>query len=355
LSDARDSRVGTPSFTIVLETANLADGDFEQLDACLASLAAQELPPRAAERVLLIDAGDVPTAHLERARTRYPWLDLIRVPTGTAYYDQKMHGASLAETDVIVFCDSDCVYERSWLGSLLAPFARDDVDVVTGATTTPVRGPYGLAMALVYLFPPWPPAGALVPTDRYVANNVAFRRPLLARHPIPRHLPIYRGNCALHSGLLGREGVVVWRQPDARCLHSGPAGMAAFANRFLMRGYDFWVTRGLTREPGGGLGRPRQHSQQSQQSLLRRSGNELARLGRRVPAVFSGRPARVLLLPAALPIASAALLLSAVGFGLGAVAPGLLSSRVPRAPVPGDTSGTAAELGGVERRPGARA
>ncbi len=49
-----------PSFSIILETENLANADLEGLSKSLASLIDQDLSPTCANDVLMIDSGDVP-------------------------------------------------------------------------------------------------------------------------------------------------------------------------------------------------------------------------------------------------------------------------------------------------------
>ena len=85
----------------------------------------------------------------------------------------KARGAALAEAEVVVLCDSDCRYERTWLRHLLTPFAeRPELQVVAGETTMAAKGPYGLAMALTHVFPRYSGETALQPALFYFANNV---------------------------------------------------------------------------------------------------------------------------------------------------------------------------------------
>ncbi|MDM7326482.1 MAG: hypothetical protein P3X23_005110 [Thermosynechococcus sp. Uc] len=49
-----------PTFSIILETENLANADIAGLHRALQSLASQDLPPTAANEVLVLETGDAP-------------------------------------------------------------------------------------------------------------------------------------------------------------------------------------------------------------------------------------------------------------------------------------------------------
>jgi len=228
-----------PSFSIVLETENLAT-DLVDMSRYLDSLARQDLSATLAEEVLLIESGDIPPDVLEQLNVDYPWVSIHQVAPDTGYYEAKMEGARLATGEVVVFCDSDCKYEPGWLRSLLLPFCRGhDVDIVAGETSMTVTGPYSLAMLLTRSFPPFSHRTEPFETNGYAANNVAFRRNTLTRCPIRGELPIYRGNCTVHAAELRRMGHKIWKQPQARTIHpSPPKGLLGFFWRWLLSGHD---------------------------------------------------------------------------------------------------------------------
>jgi len=61
-----------PSFSLVLETENLANADLDGLAQSLASLAEQDVPLTAANEVFMIDSGNTPTQLLTQLCDRYP-------------------------------------------------------------------------------------------------------------------------------------------------------------------------------------------------------------------------------------------------------------------------------------------
>lgn len=235
------------SFSLVLETENLANADLDGLSQSLASLAQQELPLTAANEVLIVDSGNTPSQLLAQLCDRYPWLTVHQAPSTTGYYKAKMLGAAQATGQVVVYGDSDCTYESGWLRSLLMPFTPDnDIQVVAGETTTRGVGVYGTAMALTYIFPQYSGEQALAPTAQYFLNNVAFRREFLLQQPIPVVLPLYRGNCVIHAHALKRHGSTIWRQPLARATHAPPSNLSHFFWRFLLIGHDYYWQQRLS-------------------------------------------------------------------------------------------------------------
>jgi glycosyltransferase involved in cell wall biosynthesis len=237
------------SFSIILETENLANADLEGLSRSLASLLNQDMPPSYANEVWLIDSGDAPTNLLEQLCDRYPWIKVHPVPLATDYYKAKMLGAQLATGEIIVYCDCDCIYEPNWLSTILTTFTQDNgIQIVAGETTTRGVGPYGTAMALTYIFPQYSEARELTATSQYFLNNVAFRRQFLLENPIPSDLPLYRGNCAVHAHRLTQKGHIIWRQPKARATHAPPHGLSHFFWRFLLIGHDYYWQRRLLAE-----------------------------------------------------------------------------------------------------------
>ncbi|MDY7013106.1 MAG: glycosyltransferase, partial [Cyanobacteriota bacterium] len=210
-----------PSFSIVLETENLVNADLAGLSKSLASLASQDISPALANEVWLIESGDTPLELLNRLCQEYPWIKVYQAPLDTGYYKAKMLGAECSTGEIVVYFDSDCIYEPHWLRSLLLPFSqRSDIQAVAGETMTRGIGIYGTAMAIAYIFPPFSGQTALSQTDQYFLNNVAFRRDFLLEHPIPVDLTLYRGNCAIHARNLLESGCAIWKQPRARATHA---------------------------------------------------------------------------------------------------------------------------------------
>jgi glycosyltransferase involved in cell wall biosynthesis len=309
--------VPLPKFSIILETENLESADRAGLLAALASMLSQDLSPLTAEEVILIDSGDVPEALQRLIAEEFPWIKVHPAPATIGYYGAKMLGATLATGDVIVYCDSDCLYEPHWLRTLLQTFVgRPEVAIVAGETTTDGCGPYGTAMAITYIFPQYSGETAIVPTRQYYLNNVAFRRSVLLESPMPTDLPLYRGNCVIHGRGLVDRGHTIWRQPQARALHAPPNGLRHFVWRFLLIGHDYYWQAQL-RSDGSGLG-----ASSGSAGVVLADGQALAKTGNlmifrsRLRQMLNRDPRHLRFLPLALPVVLVSAGLIAIGYWL---------------------------------------
>lgn len=227
-----------PSFSIILETENLAINDPEKLINCIQTLESQSLSPTFANEVLVVQSGDIPPSVLTTLKQQFPWVKVINVDEAAGYYEAKMELVSTVTGDIIVFCDSDCAYVSDWLESMLMPFRQDDkANVVTGETSIVAGGPYTFAMSLSWLFPPYSNKKMIYETSGYAANNVAFRRQFLLKHPIPCDLDIIRGNCTIHAQQIRNLGQIIWKQPKARASHPYPK-VSQFFLRFFVIGHN---------------------------------------------------------------------------------------------------------------------
>lgn len=322
-----------PSFSIIIETENLSSAELTGLCRSLDSLAAQDLPPSCAQEVLILESGDVPKNLLEKLSSDYPWLMVKTITAEVDYYAAKMQGVALTTGEIVVFADSDCIYESNWLRSLLTPFAQDpDIQAIAGETRTSASGPYGLAISLTYIFPPFSRKRNLHPTRFYFFNNVAFRRSLLQAHPIPTHLPIYRGNCVIHARTLAQQGIQIWRQPIARAVHAAPNGLSHFFWRFILLGYDALLIYRLRRAKA--------QPSQVTTHLLEDCLIGFALVGMRVKEaivrlfkLIQEQPSHLLNLPIALVIAVVSLLLFLLGVAIAYVRPNYFLSETGRVDV----------------------
>lgn len=315
-----------PSFSIILETENLAQADLRGLLRSLACLDAQTPSPSSANDVLLIDSGDTPKGLLQQLCQHYPWLQVYQAPDGTGYYDAKMLGARRATGEVVVFYDSDCIYDANWLYQILSGFQRPGVQVVAGETRTRGMGPYGTAMAISYIFPQYSGETELRPASQYFLNNVAFRRDLLMSYPIPRDLPLYRGNCVIHARQLLEAGQMIWRQPLARAIHAPPNGPKHFFWRFLLIGHDYYWQQQLLQ------GSPQHRSVVNQEQAEPTEG-WLAKLGifkDRMTKLVAADWRHAVFFPLALPVILLSALLIAAGYWVTALKPRYLLEACDR-------------------------
>ena len=309
------------SFSIILETENLANADLNGLVNSLASLVNQTMSPTEANEVLVIDSGDAPPELLQQLCDRYSWITVHPAPPATGYYKAKMLGAQLATGEIVVYADSDCVYEPHWLENILTAFSQNEpIQIVAGETTTAGTGAYGTAMALVYIFPQFSGKTELTQTHQYFLNNVAFRRSLLLAHPIPVELPLYRGNCVVHGETLRQAGEIIWLNPNARATHAPPDGFAHFWWRFLLIGHDYYWQQQL-------IG---QENKSDRDATATGLGEKLKIFRDRLSRLFQNNPLHALYLPFAIPIVLVAALLIYFGYWITRLKPDYLLKTYDR-------------------------
>ncbi|MUG91447.1 glycosyltransferase [Scytonema sp. UIC 10036] len=295
-----------PSFSLVLETENLANADISDFCDSLTSITNQDIFHTHIPKVLLIDSGDLSQEKLKQIQEKCPWIVVHQVPSDTSYYKAKMIGAELVIAEIIVYCDSDCIYEKNWLRNLLTPFVLDsNIQVVAGETTVRGWGPYGTAMALTYIFPQYSGQKNLTKTSQYFLNNVAFRRNFLLKYPIPVELPLYRGNCVIHAQNILSNGYSLWRQPLARATHAPPNGLSHFFQRFFLIGCDYYWQKNLLAR-----GKVPGNYQESISGFKGKLQVFFDRLGK----MLSYNPLHLIYLPFAIPIAITAVFLIFVGY-----------------------------------------
>lgn len=227
-----------PTFSIVFETENLSSVELDNIYQSLASLESQNIPISHAKEFLIIDGGYAPENVIAELSAKYPWINVRRMP-GIGYHEAKMTGASLATGDIVVFCDSDCIYASNWLSSILTTFLQSsNINVVAGETSTPVRNAYELAIAMHYFFPRFSRQKDPYESHSYFLNCVAFRRDFLLQNPIPTDLPLYRSNCQIHIHYLCTlKGYTIWKHPQAQAVHEPPT-ISFITWRYLLRGRD---------------------------------------------------------------------------------------------------------------------
>jgi hypothetical protein len=291
-----------PTFSINIETANLADTNPERFARVLKSLADQDHPIANAEQVVLADTARWPAELLRELCAPYSWIDIVPVKRGAGYTDCKMQAVPHMTGEILFFCDADVIYERNWLCDMLTTFSEHpEIEVLAGDTGVDeaVResGVFGLAMAIAFLFPPFSDQPGLKTKNYYEGNNVAFRRQLLLRYPAPTSLPVKRANLFIHNTLLKRKGFTIWHQPKARGHHPLPKGFVGFVKEFWDMGRDSAYVSHFFGDFSG-------HSYLDASRFKRRLN--------RAATVLRRNPKRWLLLPFALPIILPALLLYAV-------------------------------------------
>lgn len=289
-----------PSFSVIYETENLSSVELENIFHSLASIAAQDYEIELANEFLIIDSGDAPEEVIEQLSAKYTWIKVKQIP-GITYHEAKMKGAALVSGEIVIFADSDCVYEPNWLRNMLAPFINNsEVNVLAGETATPIRNPYELAVAMNYLFRRFSGQKQPYETRHYHLNSVAFRRKFLLQNPIPLDLPLYRGHCKIHTHYLCNiKGYKIFKQPEARAIHEPPTVSFIFW-RYLLYGRDDIISERSKLDLTQKDGLKNDYLLQSKPSFIRQILKPFK--PKQVLEVLREEPRRILMLPLAIPI-----------------------------------------------------
>lgn len=158
---------------------------------------------------------------------------------GIHYYEHKDIGAKDLDTDLVLMMDSDILIEDNWLPSLIAPFADETVNFVSGQTIIETPRFFDKIYALtVPGFPLDEPEGSgLRETTAIAANSFIFRRSKVAGSLFPR-INAYRGHCSIAAQELIRSGETLHKQMDARAKHPSQDDLAGYFSRAFAEGCD---------------------------------------------------------------------------------------------------------------------
>lgn len=241
------------AFVIEWENAKLSD--LARANAMLLAVSRQVTALAAAQDLradllVLFDDAEIARAIPEGAVAGHvdavTWpgeIGLIAVP-GLGYYDQKNHGADLADADWIVFLDSDVIPEDGWLSGLVRAMRMPEVRVVSGETFLTHDSLYERLFAAFWLFDDRKPDQGLRAGKGFYANNAAFRADVICAHPFPK-ADCYRGQCAALARELRAAGEPIYRQGASAVSHPPPDGVSHLVVRAVCHGYDtvYWRHR----------------------------------------------------------------------------------------------------------------
>ncbi len=330
-----------PTYSMVLETANLELADLAVLRRCLDTIAAQDLDINDAREIIMVHGGEVPAELLEQLSRDYPWLSALNVPEETGYGQAKMIGVGHTTGEVVIFFDSDCVYDSCWLRGLLGGLVENpDVGVLGGETMMSSDTALGLAASVLFTFEAFTGRTEIYEHRRLHLNSAAMWREILVDHPIesyPNVLAAGGVSTTMIARTVREGGRRVARQPLSRSIHAAPNGFRHFFWRFLNMGHDavnFYR-----------LEAPQRRSNEAPRTdravlLFRFFGLAAERAKESVKKlvyILRERPRRWLLLPLALPLLGLGLFLQVAGYFSTLLFPDLIPMMTPKAMKRGTT------------------
>jgi hypothetical protein len=212
--------------TIIVEGFTYAEvGGFARFRLSLDSAVRmqQETPGR---EILLLDTSGLP--ELAELLNEYPSVTRVEA-IGEGYDEAKIHAASLAQGEYLLYLDGDCIPAPRWLDYHMGPLRSGEARATGGFTR--YDGGFLASVSTIMDF------GFLIPRKRrplacYAFNNSGFLRSVMIGCPAP--IGKLRCNCYAHAQSLIRSGAPVLMVPDARVLH---AVQPFFVERFR-QGYD---------------------------------------------------------------------------------------------------------------------
>jgi len=239
-----------PDISIVIEWENVILADMGRSIRMLERLR-EQIPAlnRKVEVIVLFNPEQIERSALENELFKKLGLDenkssfsvIVEEAGGKHYYDLKNAGAGLAGGEIVVFLDSDVIPDDGWLANLVKPLYEDEeIKLVGGNTYIDCSSMYSKAFALSWFYKLRVHKNhALVRNDIFHANNVAFRKEIIMKHPFPE-LPegVTRKSCVILSKQLEREGITIWINTAAQVSHPAPNGIHHFFIRALAEGRD---------------------------------------------------------------------------------------------------------------------
>ena len=242
------------SFSVVIETENLAIAGVESLDRCLGSLEQQTFDIRKANEVWLMVGTHLDPKDAEQVVARYPWVRPHVANAELSYFSSKRLGAQLSTGDVIVFADSDVAYEPEWLATLFR--VRDHVGpghVVASGTRLLIRNPYDFAVQTTWMMPILGRNDTIRAVKSFHLNNFSIDRQAMVDTPFDDDLPLYRGALGFWKRRLRNNGISFIMVPGVIARHLAPPAGWEWFLRMLVFGSDYVAKSEYLQRPDGAL------------------------------------------------------------------------------------------------------
>jgi hypothetical protein len=247
-------RNAQPRATLVIEWENALDAQntwvrlaLTRLQAEVERIAGREAPPpvlfvydqeKASEEAIRALIAEVAPRLGDSGLVR-----LIPNP-GLSYYELKNHGARLAESEFVLFVDSDTGPLPGWYDAMLEPFTDPEVIGVGGMTLLGLDTLMSRVFALTW-FNPLEHEGERAERRQHAqANNIAVRRDFFLQHPFPSLTAFKQGQTVWQEDLRA-AGFKIPITAKARLVHAPPTAIDYWPKRAWHEGgdRDFTVAR----------------------------------------------------------------------------------------------------------------
>ncbi|MEQ9425583.1 MAG: glycosyltransferase family 2 protein [Cyclobacteriaceae bacterium] len=232
------------TFSVIIETENLGMAEIDDLQSCLESIVEQTLQITNANEVILICGGFVDVEVQKSLINKFPWIRIHNVNKQINYISSKLLGADLATSEIIIFADSDVVYEKTWLESLITTFRiKPNAQLVCGYTRIRQNNSlldqiYSMALSLTWMVHIEKMVTTASPSNHFSFNNFAIKNGLFSLVPLSQALPTYRANIVIWREMLLANSIQIYRTPGAMAYHSKPQKISDWFYRMLIFGSD---------------------------------------------------------------------------------------------------------------------
>lgn len=185
---------------------------------CLSALSVQDFPLQ--YEIIVVDSSDEGTDQI--VSTEFPSVKLLHFNKRCSVGAARNIGAAEATGEIVLFTDTDCVPERSWIRRMYAAIVLDGADGVCGAmdngTPGSISGTVGYYLEFFRFV-----GGEEAPAESefLVGGNSGYRREVLQQH---LYLDENAGEDILFSWALARMGKTLRFVPQASVKHSNRTG-----------------------------------------------------------------------------------------------------------------------------------
>jgi glycosyltransferase involved in cell wall biosynthesis len=184
------------------------------IEKCLESILGQAFPGEF--EVIVVDSSSDKTPDI--IRSRYPSVQCHHFDRKTDPGTARNFGVSLAQGEILLFIDSDCIARPGWLYRLVSLHRQVKYGIVGGAVENANPGSVVSLSSYVAEFGDCLPAMREGPTRHLPTCNISYKRRIFEKYGgfDPRYYP--QEDYHFHWRL-GKAGEEIYFDPDARVAH----------------------------------------------------------------------------------------------------------------------------------------
>ncbi|MBX2814444.1 MAG: hypothetical protein KTR24_00535, partial [Saprospiraceae bacterium] len=215
-----------PTYSIILESANLGMSGFESLMGVLNTIEAQtKTIPGRRETVVLID-DRLSTEQVSMIKDVSPQAILHKVEGQPSYFFYKMEGVPYCTGEVVLFLDMDVFYGEGVIKTLLSTFADiPEASISASQIGCATSSPVEIAMSRTGRVKTGYGHDTIVENFNFKMNSFAIKREVLLNN-IPKRIEgFFRGDSMMWKKALEERGYRSFMQPGLVIMHEIPSSL----------------------------------------------------------------------------------------------------------------------------------